>query len=99
MEAKLVGARLGAAGILVQLRGPVDDPYPIGDVTVLVEADGLELAHALLQPVDDLDAQWDDLPAPLDAGPKDRRRRRLVAVGGLVAVAGFAVARIAGAAL
>ena len=36
-EAKVLAARLGAEGIVWELRGGVDGPYPMGPVTVLVD--------------------------------------------------------------
>lgn len=47
-EAKLLAARLGADGLVCQLRGGVDGPYPMGPVDVLVEADRLSEARELL---------------------------------------------------
>jgi hypothetical protein len=47
-EARVIAARLGSEGIVWQLRGNVDGPYPIGEVEVLVDADDYELARALL---------------------------------------------------
>ena len=47
-EAKLLAARLGSEGLVWQLRGSVDGPYPMGPVDVLVEAERLEEARELL---------------------------------------------------
>jgi hypothetical protein len=47
-EARVVAARLGADGFLWELRGNVDGPYPVGPVSVLVPADQVEDARALL---------------------------------------------------
>jgi hypothetical protein len=48
-EARVLAARLGAEGIVWQLRGgSVDSVYPVGDVDVLVAADDLERARELL---------------------------------------------------
>lgn len=46
-HARVVVARLGSEGIIAQLRG-ADGPYPMGMVEVLVLADELEVAQALL---------------------------------------------------
>lgn len=56
-EAKLIAARLGADGVVSELRGGVDGPYPVGRVHLYVLADDLELARELLVPVplDDTD--------------------------------------------
>ena len=47
-QARVLAARLGSEGIVTELRGGVDGPYPFGDVDVLVAADGYELASSLL---------------------------------------------------
>src|SRR5699024_4119345 len=47
-HARVLAARLGADGIVTELRGSVDGPYPIGDVMVFVEEDELETASQLL---------------------------------------------------
>src|SRR4051812_8757154 len=44
-EAKVVTARLGADGILWELRGVVDSLYPLGRIDVLVPVDELEEAQ------------------------------------------------------
>jgi hypothetical protein len=49
-QARVVAARLGADGILVQLRGDWGSTYPVGGpVEILVESDRLEMAKKLLQ--------------------------------------------------
>lgn len=53
--ARILAARLGAEGIVWQLRGNVDGPYPLGSVEVLV--DGADLPNArLLLLADEIDA-------------------------------------------
>ena len=48
-HAKVIAARLGAEGIVCQLRGAVDGPYPaIGEAYVFVGEDDLELASEVL---------------------------------------------------
>jgi len=48
-EAQILAARLGAEGILWQLRGgSADSVYPVGSVDVLVAADDFERARELL---------------------------------------------------
>jgi hypothetical protein len=47
-EGKLLAARLGAEGLIWELRGGVDGPYPIGPVDVYVEADRLAEARELI---------------------------------------------------
>ncbi len=47
-EARVVAARLGAEGIVWELRGAVDGPYPFGPIEVLVEESAWALANELL---------------------------------------------------
>jgi len=47
-EGKLIAAQLGAEGILWELRGGVDGPYPVGPVDVYVEADRFDEACELI---------------------------------------------------
>ena len=62
-EARVVMARLGADGILTQLRGGADGPYPLpGPVEVLVLAGQAEEARHLLL-ADQVEALFD--------GPED----------------------------
>jgi hypothetical protein len=58
-HARVVAARLGSEGIVTQLRGGIDTPYPMGAVEVLVGEDDLEEARALLL-VDDVESAFDD---------------------------------------
>ncbi len=51
-EAKCLAARLGAEGVLWQLRGSVDGVYPLGTVDLLVAADDLEVAEDVLSCVE-----------------------------------------------
>jgi hypothetical protein len=46
---------------MTHLRGPVDSPYPMGEIEVLVPADELELATGLLL-ADDVESAFDDVP-------------------------------------
>lgn len=75
--ARVLVARLGADGILCQLRGAMDGPYPLGPVMVLVEADRVDEASRLL-----LVAEAEQA---LDDG--DRRRRPPMGARALAAVA------------
>jgi hypothetical protein len=52
MAARILAAHLGAEGIVWQLRGDVDGPYPVGPVEVLVPADDLEVARAVVASAD-----------------------------------------------
>jgi len=47
-HARVIAARLGADGIVTQLRGNLEGPYPIGNVYVYVGEDDLSDAQELL---------------------------------------------------
>jgi hypothetical protein len=60
-EARVVMARLGAEGILTQLRGAGDGPYPLpGPVEVLVVVDQAGEARELML-ADQVEALFDDV--------------------------------------
>ena len=60
-EARVVMARLGAEGILTQLRGAGDGPYPLpGPVEVLVEVGQAGEARELML-ADQVEALFDDV--------------------------------------
>jgi Putative prokaryotic signal transducing protein len=48
VAARILAAHLGAEGIVWELRGNVDGPYPLGPVEVLVAADDLAVARQLV---------------------------------------------------
>jgi hypothetical protein len=74
-HARVLAARLGADGILTELRGDAAGPYPLHhEVEVLVPVDDLDVARELLL-VDDIEAPTDRL-----ARPSARRAWVLVAV-------------------
>jgi hypothetical protein len=62
-HARVIAARLGAEGIVTQLRGGLDSPYPMGDVEVLVAAEDLDDARAILL-ADEVESAFDDGEAP-----------------------------------
>ena len=47
-HARVVAARLGSEGIVTELRGNVDGPYPVGEVHVFVGEDDLGAAREIL---------------------------------------------------
>ena len=57
-HARVIAARLGADGIMTQLRGSVDGPYPIGETMVFVDEDDLDTARELLL-ADEVEAAFD----------------------------------------
>jgi Putative prokaryotic signal transducing protein len=48
VAARILAAHLGAEGIVWELRGNVDGPYPLGPVEVLVAADDLDMARQVV---------------------------------------------------
>jgi hypothetical protein len=58
-HARVIAARLGAEGIVTQLRGGMDSPYPMGDVEVLVAEGDLDDARAILL-ADEVEAAFED---------------------------------------
>ena len=65
-EARVVVARLGAEGILAQVRGGGDGPYPLpGPVEVLVVVDQAGEARELML-ADQVEALFDDMEPGAD---------------------------------
>jgi hypothetical protein len=59
-HARVIAARVGAEGILTELRGNVDGLYPMaGDVHVFVPEDDLPIAQELLL-ADEVESAFDD---------------------------------------
>jgi hypothetical protein len=75
-HARVIAARLGADGILTELRGAVGGPYPIGSVSVWVSAADQPIATELLI-ADELEAAFEDVPEGWD----ERSGRRAVLFG------------------
>jgi Putative prokaryotic signal transducing protein len=108
MAARILAAHLGAEGIVWQLRGDVDGPYPVGPVEVLVPADDLEVARALVASADaDATTPAGDEPGDepsfeaadgVDVGAATDRHARpvrmLILVVGIVLVVLFALGRL-----
>jgi hypothetical protein len=95
-HAKVLAARLGSEGVLVNLRGAVDGPYPIfASVEVYVRQDQAAIAREILL-ADAVDAAFSDFDGDLREGPgaepweldprprgsagRDSRQRTLVAL-------------------
>ncbi|MCL4413229.1 MAG: DUF2007 domain-containing protein [Actinobacteria bacterium] len=69
-EARVLAARLGAEGILTELRGASDGPYPLPwPVDVLVPAGELEAAREILLG-DQVDAIFDASSPPAPDDPR-----------------------------
>ena len=89
-EAKVLAARLGANGVLCQIRGGgVDPTYPLGTVELLVAEDDVDVARELML-ADEVEASFDDETSR----PSHRGMAVLAIVALLVA---FAILRIVGA--
>ena len=58
-HARVIAARVGAEGIVTELRGNLDGPYPMGDVHVFVEETDLPTAQELLM-ADEVESAFDD---------------------------------------
>jgi hypothetical protein len=58
-HARVIAARLGAEGIVTDLRGNVDGMYPMGDVHVFVAEEELLEAQELLF-VDEIESAFDE---------------------------------------
>jgi hypothetical protein len=96
VAARILVAHLGSEGIVWELRGNVDGPYPVGPVEVLVAEDDLALARELLVTPedDDLAEAYDGAagPAAADtpsayAGHRSARARWVVLAAALLAAA------------
>jgi len=80
-EARILAARLGAEGIVWELRG-ADSVYPVGPVQVLVEEDGADRARELLL-ADEVEAVFDD-DGPDEGLRLGHRDWWVIAVGALL---------------
>ncbi|MBO0748150.1 MAG: hypothetical protein J2O47_07360, partial [Acidimicrobiaceae bacterium] len=67
----MIAARLGAEGIVTELRGNVGSVYPFGHVSVWVSSEDAEAASELLL-ADEIEAAF--TPHPDDEEPRPRPR-------------------------
>jgi hypothetical protein len=86
-HARVIAARLGSEGIVTQLRGGIDSPYPMGAVDVLVGEDDLEVAKELLL-VDEVEAAF---PEDDDFEDEPHVVHRRIGVWVAIAMAGLLV--------
>jgi hypothetical protein len=84
-HARVIAARLGAEGIVTDLRGNVDGFYPVGEVHVYVDLEDLEEAREILL-VDDVESAFDEPDEVDDAGASPALWLVLAAVLSLAAV-------------
>lgn len=99
-HARVIAARLGADGILTELRGAVDGPYPLGSVSVWVTPADQEIATELLL-ADELEAAFEEVPEGWEPSPSRRTvllgwtaRQLLAAVSVMVIVAAIVAGRL-----
>ena len=97
---RIIAARLGSEGVLWELRGGIDGPYPMGPFHVYVAEPDLATAHEVLTPADDHDHDEDVDPDqdPDGAGHAHDGRAPLalwLIVLAIVAMAAFGIARVA----
>jgi len=67
-HARVIAARIGCEGIVTELRGGVDGPYPMGDVHVYVPEIDLPLAQELLL-ADEVESAFEDDEDDAPAAP------------------------------
>ncbi len=67
-HARVIAARVGAEGIVTELRGNLDGPYPMGDVHVYVPEEDLPSASELLM-ADEVESAFDDDEDDVDSPP------------------------------
>ena len=89
-QARILAARLGAEGVLWELRGNVDGPFAFGPVEVLVHESDLEVARELLL-ADEVETAFRDDTEPVPLRARDRWLIVLVVVACVL----FVLARIA----
>jgi hypothetical protein len=88
-HARVIAARLGAEGIVTELRGNVDGLYPVGDVHVFVGEEDLPVAQELLM-VDEVESVFDGPEDPVDTrAPKEL----WIVLGAILLIAAVALAR------
>ncbi|HEX3622222.1 MAG TPA: hypothetical protein VHT97_07905 [Acidimicrobiales bacterium] len=88
-HARVIAARLGAEGIVTDLRGNIDGVYPMGDVHVYVDQDDLAEAQELLM-ADEVESAFDAPEEPV-AGPTPREL--WIVLGAILAIAAVVFVR------
>ncbi len=88
-HARVIAARLGAEGMVTDLRGNLDGPYPVGEVHVYVDEDDLASARELLL-VDEVESVFDGAD---ERAPAAGTRPAWMVMAALVVLAAFLVAR------
>ena len=67
-HARVIAARVGLEGVVTELRGNLDGPYPMGNVHIFVSEDDLAVAQELLL-ADEVESAFDDEDEVGDGGP------------------------------
>jgi len=88
-HARVIAARVGAEGILTELRGSVDGPYPMGDVSIYVPEIDLPIAQELLL-ADEVESAFDDEEVLDDDGSP---RELWLVLGAMLVLAALMFAR------
>jgi hypothetical protein len=88
-HARVIAARVGAEGIVTELRGSVDGPYPMGDVHIYVPELDLPSAQELLL-ADEVESAFDPDEAVDDGGTP---RELWLLLGAFLALAALMFAR------
>jgi hypothetical protein len=88
-HARVIAARLGAEGIVTDLRGNIDGVYPMGDVHVYVDCEDLVEAKELLM-VDEVESAFDAPDEPVGGAP----RELWIVVGAILAIAAVVFVRL-----
>ena len=91
-HARVIAARLGAEGVLCDLRGNVDGPYPMGDVHVYVPEDELDAASELLL-ADEVESAFDGGPGAATGDDGRRVWELWVVIAAIVVAASLSLAR------
>jgi hypothetical protein len=95
--AKVVVAQLGGEGIIWELKGGVDGPYPFGPVQVFVAESDLAEARAVLAATAPLDAdrdEQDDLDELESAWAPRRNRRAALTAAAVLCLLGLVAAEL-----
>jgi hypothetical protein len=92
-EAKVLAARLGTEGVVCELRGGVDGPYPMGLVHVYVEEPMLATAVQLLD-VEPLEVDEADEVLARALGKPASPWLAIAILVALLALAGASIARV-----
>jgi hypothetical protein len=88
-HARVIAARIGAEGMVTELRGNLDGPYPMGEVHVYVAEDDLPSAQELLM-ADEVESAFDD---PDDTFGLTRSPALWIVVAAILALTGVLFVR------